>query len=114
MAGQAGPGQGAGEALRDQLIESQRQKAIAAGKGESMEALYSYITSAQFAQKVRAVVDAYQQMRDDLERARCCGCGRSARRSWSHHRTCWGCAVNCTGCFATGAPQLEDIGLLPS
>ena len=33
-----------------------------------MEALYDYICSAQFAQKVRAVLDAYAAMRDDLDR----------------------------------------------
>ena len=33
-----------------------------------MEALYDYVCSAQFAQKVRAVLDAYSAMRDDLER----------------------------------------------
>ena len=50
------------------LIESFRHKAASSGKNEKMEALYDYICSAQFAQKVRGVLDAYQAMRDDLER----------------------------------------------
>ena len=58
------------EALRTVLIESQRQKAIATGHEESKDALYHYVTSPQFAQKVRAVVDACAQMREDLEKER--------------------------------------------
>jgi len=55
------------EALRVALIESHRQKTAAAGKDEKAEALYNYVTSPQFVQKVKAVVDAYEQMRTDLE-----------------------------------------------
>ena len=56
------------EALRTVLLESSRQKVIAAGKGEIMETIFNYITSPQFAQRVRAVIDAQEQMRDDLEK----------------------------------------------
>jgi hypothetical protein len=55
------------EALRMALIESHKQKAAAAGKDDNIEALYNYITSPQFAHKVKAVVDAYRQMRNDLD-----------------------------------------------
>ena len=105
------------EALRTVLIESQRQKAIAAGKGESMEALYSYITSAQFAQKVRAVVDAYQQMRDDLEKEK-----SAMQRLWKKREAqlerittnMLGMCGELQGVSQQALPQLEDIGLLPS
>lgn len=105
------------EALRTVLIESQRQKAIAAGKGESMEALYSYIASAQFAQKVRAVVDAYQQMRDDLDKEK-----SAMQRLWKKREAqlerittnMLGMCGELQGVSQQALPQLEDIGLLPS
>lgn len=56
------------DALRAILIEAFRQKTASSGKNDKMEALYDYICSAQFAQKVRAVLDAYAAMRDDLDR----------------------------------------------
>ena len=59
---------GLSAALRTVLIESQRQKSVSAGKGEQMEALFDYITSNQFAQRVRAVVENYETMRVDLEK----------------------------------------------
>jgi len=54
--------------LRTVLIESQRQKSVSAGKGEQMEALFDYITSNQFAQRIRAIVENYELMQSDLDR----------------------------------------------
>lgn len=104
------------EALRTVLIESQRQKAVAAGKGESMEALYNYITSAQFAQKVRAVVETFQQMRDDLEKEKA-----AMQRLWKKRETqierasinLLGMCGELQGVSQDALPQLDDIGLLP-
>ena len=59
---------GLAPALRTVLIEAQRQKVIGVGKGEQMEALFDYICSNQFAQRVRSVVESYGQMREDLEK----------------------------------------------
>jgi hypothetical protein len=59
---------GLSSALRTVLIESQRQKSVSAGKGEQVEALFDYITSNQFAQRIRAVVETYETMRTDLEK----------------------------------------------
>ena len=56
------------DALRAILIEAFRQRSASSGKNEKIEALYDYVCSAQFAQKIRAVLDAYAAMRDDLER----------------------------------------------
>ena len=105
------------EALRTVLIESQRQKAISAGKGESMEALYNYVTSAQFAQKVRAVVDAYQQMREDLDKEK-----SAMQRMWKKREAqleritsnMLGMCGELQGVSQETLPQLDDIGLLPS
>lgn len=59
---------GLAEALRTVLIESQRQKTISAGKGEQMEALFDYVCSNQFAQRIRSVVEGYEEMQLDLDK----------------------------------------------
>ena len=59
---------GLSAALRTVLIESQRQKSVSIGKSEQMEALFDYVTSNQFAQRIRAVVESYELMRVDLEK----------------------------------------------
>ncbi|MCP4433681.1 MAG: DUF2130 domain-containing protein, partial [Gammaproteobacteria bacterium] len=59
---------GLSEALRTVLIEAHRQKSISSGKGERMEALFDYICSNQFAQRIRSVVEGYEEMRVDLEK----------------------------------------------
>lgn len=105
------------EALRTVLIESQRQKGIAANQDESMAAVYAYITSAQFAQKVRAVVEAYQQMREDLDREK-----SAMQRLWKKREgqleritsNMLGMCGELQGVSQTALPQLDDIGLLPS
>jgi hypothetical protein len=55
------------EVLRAGLLDIHKQRLASAGKGEKMEAVYDYITSPQFAQKLKAVLDAFQRMRDELE-----------------------------------------------
>ena len=55
------------QALRAILAESQKQKVISAGRNEKAEALYDYLCSPQFAQKIRGVIDAYDAMKADLE-----------------------------------------------
>lgn len=105
------------EALRTVLIESQRQEGIAANQDESMAAVYAYITSARFAQKVRAVVDAYQQMRDDLEKEK-----SAMQRLWKKREgqleritsNMLGMCGELQGASQAALPQLDDIGLLPS
>lgn len=59
---------GLSAALRTVLIESQRQKSVSVGKNEQMEALFDYVTSNQFSQRIRAVVENYELMRSDLEK----------------------------------------------
>lgn len=68
------------EALREGIIEVHRQRLAAAGKGEKMEALYDYLTSPQFGQKLRAVYETFQKMREDLESERNTMTQRWARR----------------------------------
>lgn len=71
---------GLGEALRAGLIDVHRQRVAAAGKGEKAEALYDYLTSPQFAQKLKAVYETFTRMREELETEKNVTIQRWARR----------------------------------
>jgi hypothetical protein len=68
------------EVVRSGLLDLHKQRLISAGKGEKMEAVYDYLTSPQFAQKLRAVYGAFQKMREELESERSVTTQRWARR----------------------------------
>jgi hypothetical protein len=68
------------EVLRAGIIDVHRQRAISAGKGEKMEALYDYLTSPQFAQKLKAVYETFKKMREELESEKNVTTQRWARR----------------------------------
>lgn len=55
------------DVLRTALLDVAKQRVVSAGKNEKMEAVYDYVTSPQFAQKVRAVYDVFTRMREELE-----------------------------------------------
>lgn len=55
------------EVLRAGLLDVHKQRVASAGKGEKMEAVYDYVTSPQFAQKLKAVLESFQRMREELE-----------------------------------------------
>jgi hypothetical protein len=67
-------------ALRERVLEVHKQRAISAGKGEKMEAVYDYLTSPQFAQKLKAVYAAFAAMQGDLQKERNASEQRLARR----------------------------------
>jgi hypothetical protein len=71
---------GVAEILRAGLIDLHRQRAASAGKGEKMEALYDYLTSPQFALKLKAVYETFTRMREELESERNVTLQRWARR----------------------------------
>jgi len=56
------------EILRTILLESQKQRAANTGKNQKIEALYDYLCSPQFGQKLRSVVDSYEAMKYDLDK----------------------------------------------
>ncbi len=104
------------EALRTVLIESQKQKAVSVGKGEKMEALYDYVCSPRFAQKVRGVVDAYNAMREDLEREKAAMSRLWKKREMQLERlttNMMGMCGELQGIAENALPQLESIGQLP-
>ena len=51
-------------------------------EGEQMEALFDYITSNQFAQRIRAVVENYETMRSDLDKEKA-----AMQRLWKKRET---------------------------
>jgi len=66
--------------LRGGLLDLHKQRVISAGKGEKMEAVYDYLTSSQFAQKLKAVYAAFYRMRQELESEKSQTLQRWARR----------------------------------
>ena len=68
------------QCLRSGVLDVHKQRLVSAGKGESMEAVYDYVTSVQFAQKIKAVVDSFRRMREELESERTSTLQRWARR----------------------------------
>jgi hypothetical protein len=55
------------ELLRVGLLDLHRQRAVSAGKGEKMEAVYDYVTSPQFAHKLKAVFETFKKMKEELD-----------------------------------------------
>ena len=55
------------QALRMTLVELHKLRLANQGRSEKMELVYNYICSAQFAQRVKSVVDGFEAMRQDLE-----------------------------------------------
>lgn len=58
------------EVIRVGLLDVHKQRLISAGKGEKMEAVYDYLTSPQFAQKLKAVYNAFKAMKNENDRER--------------------------------------------
>jgi hypothetical protein len=54
-------------ALREGLLEAHKARVASANKGEKMEAVYDYLTSPQFAQKLKAVYEVFGRLRQELE-----------------------------------------------
>ncbi len=77
---QIGTATGVGAALRIGMVEVHRQRAASAGKGEKMEALYNYLTSPLFAQKLKAIYETFTRLREELESERNSTQQRWARR----------------------------------
>lgn len=66
--------------LRAGLLDLHKQRLVSAGKGEKMEAVYDYLTSSQFAHKLKAVYGSFYRMRQELEAEKSQTLQRWARR----------------------------------
>jgi hypothetical protein len=70
------------ETLRVILLEAQRLKLVNTGRNEKMEQLYNYLSSAQFAQRVRTMLEGFVAMRSDLDSEK-----RAMQRIWAKRQT---------------------------
>lgn len=68
------------EILRAGMLDCHTQRLISAGKGEKLEAVYDYLTSAHFGHKLRAVYETFEKMREELESEKAQSMQRWARR----------------------------------
>jgi len=64
------------------LLEAQRLKLVNTGRNEKMEQLYNYLSSAQFAQRVRSMLEGFVAMRSDLDSEK-----RAMQRIWAKRQT---------------------------
>jgi hypothetical protein len=55
------------QALRSTLLELHKLRQANHGRSEKMELVYNYICSAQFAQRLKASIDGFEAMRQELE-----------------------------------------------
>ncbi len=104
------------ETLRVMLIEAQKHKVIGLNKNEKIEALYHYLCSPQFAQKIRAVVNAFTTMRRDLDSERAAMARIWKKREQQIERVTLNMMGMCGELQAIAQeslPQLEDIATLP-
>jgi hypothetical protein len=64
--------------VRSHLLQLAAARSAAMTKGEKLELLYRYLSGVEFRQRVEAIVDAFERMRDDLDQER-----RAAERQWA-------------------------------
>lgn len=70
------------ETLRVILLEAHKLRLVNTGRNEKMELLYNYLASAQFAQKVRTMLEAFEAMCNDLEAEK-----RAMQKIWAKRQT---------------------------
>lgn len=68
---------GLATALRVGLINAQRQKMITAGQDSLKDVVYQYVTGREFAMHIKAMVDAFSRMQEQLDKEK-----RAMQRIW--------------------------------
>ncbi|HET9664702.1 MAG TPA: DUF2130 domain-containing protein [Burkholderiales bacterium] len=64
--------------VRANLLMLAQTRSAAVNKGEKLELLYRYLSGVEFRQRVEAIVEAFERMREDLDQER-----RAAERQWA-------------------------------
>ena len=64
--------------VRAQLRQIAQTRSAAVNKDQKLELLYRYLSGVEFRQRVEAIVEAFERMRDDLDQER-----RAAERQWA-------------------------------
>lgn len=104
------------QALRTTLLDLHKLRQANQGRSEKMELVYNYICSAQFAQRVKAVVDGFEAMRQDLEAEK-----NAMTRIWKKREgqltrmtgSLLGVVGDLQGIGEDSLPQLHNIAALP-
>ena len=99
--------------LRGQLIAVAQARTAAMHKEERLELLHRYLTGTDFRHRVEAVIEAFVQMRQDLDQER-----RAAERQWNRRlKQLEAVMFNMSGMYGDLqglVPALPPIGLLES
>jgi hypothetical protein len=64
--------------LRSNLLQVAQTRSAAIDKGEKLELLHRYLSGVEFRQRVEAIVESFERMREDLDQER-----RAAERQWA-------------------------------
>ncbi|MCC7211240.1 MAG: DUF2130 domain-containing protein [Candidatus Brocadia sp.] len=64
--------------LRTSLIDLAQLKSSLVGKSEKMEVLYNYLSGSEFRQRIEAIVESFQSMKEDLEQEK-----RATAKMWA-------------------------------
>jgi hypothetical protein len=64
--------------LRSSLLQVAQARSAALHKGEKLELLHRYLSGIEFRQRVEAIVESFERMREDLDQER-----RAAERQWA-------------------------------
>jgi len=64
--------------VRAQLLQLAQTRTTAVNKDQKLELLYRYLSGIEFRQRVEAIVEAFEKMREDLDQER-----RAAERQWA-------------------------------
>lgn len=106
-----------GEILRIALMETHKLKVANADRGEKMEALYNYLCSPQFAQRMKAVVEGFAAMRMEVESEKAAMAKIWARREKQLGRMSGEMVAivgELQGLGEGTLPQLDHIAALPA
>lgn len=102
------------QALRDRLWEVAKEKFDAKNKGERAEIVYEYIRSHEFKQQIEAMVEAYQEMKSQIDQER-----RAFERIWTKREAQINKVLTSTakvygsieGRVGRGMPQIKGLDL---
>jgi hypothetical protein len=64
--------------IRTHLLQLAQTRSAAVNKDQKLELLYRYLSGIEFRQRVEAIVEAFERMREDLDQER-----RAAERQWA-------------------------------
>lgn len=107
---------GIAHALRRQLIEVSLVKNSLVGRNDKKEILYTYVYSVEFRQRVQAIAEAFNSMREDLQKEK-----NWFRNKWNKQEkiiqqvmdNTYGMYGDLQGIIGKGLADLEEIDMLP-